>query len=304
MHCVERQRGAAVIVAMITVLIGASVAASVIASLDRSIDSVTGHQDQAQARLLARAAVDWARNVLADDRMRTAVDHPNEPWSVRIPPTPVGEAEVSGEIQDWSGRFNVNDLAPGGKPNPQTASEFKRLLTALGVDPVEAAALTSRLSGWISFDPQTPSSTPVFAPEGPERMRRPLMDVSELAAIPGFTSELVSRLATVAVAVPAPTRVNVNTAPAEVIFAITSDLDLNGARVLVAERERAWFRDVADFSLRLPAGAEASEPGRLDVRSRHFLVTGRSRYGVAVVRMEVLLDRNDIWPNILWQRIL
>lgn len=289
---------------MITVLIGASVAASVIVSLDRSIDSVTGHQDQAQARLLARAAVDWARNVLADDRMRTAVDHANEPWSVRIPPTPVGEAEVSGEIQDWSGRFNVNDLAPGGKPNLQTASQFNRLLTALGVDPVEAAALTSRLSEWISFDPQTPSSAPVYAPGGPERMRRPLMDVSELAAIPGFTSELVSRLATVAVAVPAPTRVNVNTAPAEVIFAITSHLDLNGARVLVAERERAWFRDVTDFSLRLPAGAEASAPGRLDVRSRHFLVTGRARYGVAVVRMEVLLDRNDIWPNILWQRIL
>jgi general secretion pathway protein K len=39
------------------------------------------------------------------------------------------------------------------------------------------------------------------------------------------------------------------------------------------------------------------------VQSRFFLVTGRARRGVAMVRMEVLLDRNETWPDIVWQRI-
>nr|MBL8457457.1 general secretion pathway protein GspK [Zoogloeaceae bacterium] len=77
MPCADfaRQRGAAIILALLTVMLAAAIAAATIASLGRSIDSSTGLQDQAQARRLARGAADWARNVLADDGMRTTVDH-------------------------------------------------------------------------------------------------------------------------------------------------------------------------------------------------------------------------------------
>lgn len=308
MPCAEatRQRGAAVILALITVMLAATIAAATIGSLGRSIDSSTGLQDQSQARMLARGAADWARNVLADDSMRTTVDHLGEPWAVKVPPTPVGDAEVAGEIQDWSGRFNLNNLAPEGKPDLIVAAQFARLLEALGIDNARATALSDALLGWISGNADPASGTGqsrARVAAGLQAPLGPLADLGELRHLDGMDDALLQRLGEVAVALPSPSKVNINMAPAEVIFALTSDLDMNAARVLVAERERAWFRDVADFSARLPYGASASAPGGLDVRSRHFLVTGRARYGVAVVSMEVLLDRKETWPEILWQRI-
>lgn len=306
MRYADSQRGTAILLAMVTVMISAGIAASVLASLGRSLDSASGRDDQLQARLLARGAVDWARNVLADDRMRTAVDHPKEPWAVRVPPTPVGEAEVGGEIQDWSGRFNLNNLAPHGEPDAAAAAAFVRLLEAVGVGTGEAQRLTARLVERIAYAAAAAAQpgTGAGPVPTPRTGARALVDVAELSAIPGFTPELVARLAEFAAALPAPSRINVNTAPAEVVFALTSGLGLDGARVLVAERERAWFRDLADFAARLPPGAQAADATRLDVQSRFFLVTGRARRGVATVRMEILLDRNETWPDIVWQRIL
>ena len=297
---------------MITVLVCAGVAASVIASLGRSIDNAAGRQDQAQARLLARAAADWSRNVLADDRMHTAADHLREPWAVRVPPTPVGDAEVSGEIQDWSGRFNLNNLAPDGRAAPEAVAAFERLLSTLDVGPVQAQRLGTALVDWIATPDEDDSPRrPGGAAQLPGLDRRaalaprgPLAEIGELRNVPGFDDALIERLRELVVSVPAPSRINLNTAPPEVIFALVPGLDLNTARVLVAERDRSWYRNLADFTSRLPPGAEPPDASTVDVRSRHFLVTGRARYGNAMVRMEVLLDREQTWPEILWQRIL
>jgi general secretion pathway protein K len=297
------QRGAAVILAMITVMLCATIAAAALGDLGHSIDSAAGRQDQGQARLLARAAADWARNVLADDAMRTTVDHSGEPWAVRVPPTPVDEAEVSGEILDWSGRYNLNNLVIDGKADPDAAVQFARLLGALGIHPVRATRLSVNLLDWITpLDPDSDGGTP--RPDKTRPPRGPLLDIGELTLIPGYDAALVEQIAAFAVALPAPSRINVNTAPAEVLAAITDGIDINVARVLVAERERAWFKDIADFSVRLPEGAQPARGARIDVKSQYFLVTGRASHGSAMVRMEVLLDRQQSWPEILWQRIL
>ena len=34
------------------------------------------------------------------------------------------------------------------------------------------------------------------------------------------------------------------------------------------------------------------------------IVTGRARFGVSMVRMEVLLDRSQNWPTVVWQKLL
>jgi len=307
----RRQRGAAILIALVAVIVAVSISASLIASLGRSIDSASGRQDQAQARLLARGAADWARNVLADDIKRTSVDHLREPWTVRVPPTPVNsgllDGEISGEIVDWSGRFNVNNLAPAGVPDETARQEFTRLLNALGISAGQAEQLALALQDWISTKTteqaatgsRSRSAAGVIAP------RSALADINELRHLSGFSAMLIDQLRPYAVAVPAPSKINVNTAPAEVLVALVPTLSLDTARVLVAERDRAWFKDTADFFSR--AGQESlsgQAQERVDVVSRYFLVTGRASQGKAMVRMEILLDRLAIWPEIVWQRIL
>jgi general secretion pathway protein K len=61
---------------------------------------------------------------------------------------------------------------------------------------------------------------------------------------------------------------------------------------------------VADFSARLPASVQNPDTEGLATKSTYFLATGRASFGVSMVRMEVLLDRSQNWPTIVWQKLL
>ncbi|MBR0565819.1 type II secretion system minor pseudopilin GspK [Azoarcus sp. L1K30] len=298
--CAERarQRGAAVVLALLTVTLAAVLAASVLADVGYAIEAVSGRRDQAQSQRLARAAVDWARQVLAQDGRESNVDHGQENWTVRIPATPLGDdaqdGTVAGEIVELSGRFNINELAPEGVANVAAGERLQRLLTRIGEPPETARALTQTLTRWIAAGP---------AADGDPAPHAPLVAVDEVAAVVGIDPSLWHRLQPFITAVPTPSPINVNTAPAEVLSALVPGLDLNAARVLVAERDHAWFRDLADFGARLPAGASPPSGQLASVSSHHFLVTIHASYGVAVSRLEALLERRRIWPEILWYRI-
>ncbi len=307
-----RQRGAAVILALLTVALVAGLAAAAVGDLGVAMDQVTGRHDQAQARQLARGAVDWARNVLAEDARGSTVDHLGEAWAVQVPPTPVEEGELAGEIRELSGRLNLNNLVQADGPNALEIEQFRRLLGVAGVGDAEAVSLTAALLDWLDADdePRLPggAESSWYGAQTPPRRaaNSPLAAVAELTQIRGFSPELVARLTPFVAALPAGSRINVNTAPAEVLVAAAPGLGLDTARVLVAERGRAWFKDVADFEARLKSRSPDATPdiSRLATTSRHFLVTGRARFGVSMVRMEVLLDRSQNWPTIVWQKLL
>ncbi len=306
----RRQQGAAVILALLTVALVAGLAAASVGDLGVALDHVSGRHDQAQARQLARGAVDWARNVLAEDARSSTVDHLGEAWAVKIPPTPVEEGEVSGELQELSGRINLNNLAGSDGADIVEVEQFQRLLAVAGVADSDALDLVAALLDWLDADdsPRLPGGaesswygarTPPLRPAN-----APLAAVSELLQVRGFTPQLVARLTPLVAALPAGTKVNVNTAPPEVLAAAVPGLSLDAARVLVVQRGRAWFKDVADFKARLPSQELQPDTARLATTSRHFLATGRARFGVAMVRMEVLLDRSQNWPTIVWQKLL
>ena len=127
----------------------------------------------------------------------------------------------------------------------------------------------------------------------------------ELVQVPGFDAQLVARLKPFVAACPVlPTGTQCQYRLGRSAARDASGPALDAARILVAEQERAWFKDVADFNARLPEGVQGFDPAVADVRSRHIIATGRARFGLAVARMEVLLDRQQRWPTIVWQRIL
>lgn len=312
-HPLRRQKGAAVILALLTVTLVAGLAAAAVGDLGVAMDQIIGRHDQAQARQLARGAVDWARNVLAEDARTTQVDHLGEAWAVKVPPTPVEEGEVSGELQDLSGRINLNNLVQPDGPNLLELEQFRRLLSLVGIGEAEALNLSAALLDWLDTNdtPRLPggAESSWYGAQTPARRpaNGPLVAVSELTQVRGFTPDLVARLSPFVSTLPvgtASTRVNVNTAPAEVLAAAVAGLTLDAARVLIVQRNRAWFKDVADFSARLPASDVAPDTTTLATTSTYFLATGRARFGVSMVRMEVLLDRSQNWPTIVWQKLL
>jgi general secretion pathway protein K len=282
-------RGAALVLALLTVSFAAVIASAALADFGHSLEEVAARDDRAHARQLALAGVDWARHVLADDARTSAVDHPGEPWAMRIPPTPISgdatEGTIAGHIEDLSGRFNLNALAPASDPQGEHRARLARLIAHGGIDGARATALAAAVATELSA-------------------RAPVMfaDPLELRLLPGFDEALVARLTPWVAALPPPTRINVNSAPPEVLAAIVDGLAPQAARTLIAARGRGWWRNGGDFAASLPDGATRPPARLVDVRSRHFLITVHAARGVAVTRLEALVEREQAWPTLLHTR--
>ena len=307
---VRRQGGAALILAILTVALVAALAAAVVGDYGAAVASLSGRHDQAQARQLARGAIDWARNVLAEDKRTSQIDTTSEAWATRVPPTPVEEGEVAGELEDLSGRFDLNSLVQQGVAAPDQVAAYESLLAELGFDSSQAIGLAQSLVDWLDNDDQTAgplgAEAAWYALQTPPRRpaNAPLVDVDELTLVRGYDAGVLAALRPYVTALPQPAPLNVNTASAEVLAAMLPSLGLNNARIMAAQQQSAPFKDIADFQARLPQAGITVSNTRFAVVTRYFLASGRARFGEATTRMQVLLDRQDIYPLIVWQKIL
>ena len=280
----KNQRGVAVVLAMGVVALAAIAAAAMLASQSTWARHAELAAEHMQAQALVHAGVDWARALLSDDRRVSNVDHLGEPWALRLPPVPVDNGQLAGQIDDQQAAFNLNNVVRNGVVSPAQLAQFHRLLEILGLPDALAGALTS----WL----RPPDSAPA----------RTLMDVAELALVSGFDAAARTRLRPFVTALPRFTAVNVNTASPEVLAAVIEGLDLDGARELAAQRSRAYFRNRADFIARLPPGAVA---GGNDVAtsSDFFLASVRVTIGAAQARGTALLAREAAgWPAVVWRK--
>ncbi len=300
----KRQRGVAIVLAMGVVALAAIAAAAIMVSQSTWARQVELTTDHIQARSVLLAGADWARAILADDRRVSNVDYLGEPWALKLPPLPVENGELLGRIEDQQGKFNLNNVVTQGKVNVVQLAHFSNLLATLGLP----AELADALADWIDADnqpqPRDGAEDAYYLTLDPPYLaaNQPLVDVEELSLVRGFDDNVRARLRPYVSALPTATPVNVNTAPAEVIAAVIDGLDLGGAQLLVAQRDRAYFRSTGDFLRRLPRGAEASASD-ISVSSNYFMATLRVTIGGAQARGKALLARGASgWPAVVWRK--
>lgn len=301
------QRGVAIVLAISVVALATLVATAIMVSQSTWARQLELNAEHVQARAVLQAGADWARAVLADDRRVSNVDYLGEPWSLRLPPMPVENGELVGQIDDQQGAFNVNNLVLDGKVNVAQLAHFRRLLAILGLPD----ALAYTLVDWIDADslpqPQGGAEDAFYLALDPPYLaaNRPLIDVAELALVAGFDANVRARLYPFVSALPGSTAINVNTAPPEVLAAVVDGLDLGAAQAMVAQRDRVYFRDTGDFSNRLPRGAAAAAGGGISVSSDYFMATLRVTIGGAQARGKALLARTGSgWPVVVWRKYL
>ena len=299
----SRQQGVAIITAILIVALAASTASFIAWQQHLWIRQAENLQDQAQARAVARAGVDWARALLADDLRQNAVDHLGEDWALGVAGMPVEEGNISGNLSDQQGLFNLNNLVRDGRASELEVEKFRRLLRLLELP----AELADAVADWIDADSDTRQ------PGGAEDIdylrlepayraaNRPLTEVDGLIRVHGFDETTVKRLRPFVTALPRTTDLNVNTAPAEVLSAVIADLTLGEARGLVEARKAAHFKDKADFRARLPEHVKQLREDDVNVRSQYFLATSRAAFGRVRVGFRALLERDGAaWPRVLW----
>ncbi|MEM7501936.1 MAG: type II secretion system minor pseudopilin GspK [Pseudomonadota bacterium] len=246
-HPRRRERGVALITALIVVALATIVAADL--AWDNALDvrrtRMLLYRDQAVQ--VALGAESWVASILRQDLEDTDSDHLGEIWASDLPPLPIDGGEVFGVIEDLQGRFNLNNLIDGdGGIHEPSLEQFRRLLAALELDPRFAGLAADWLD--TDADAEFPDGAEDSIYTGivpPYRTANQLLSSpSELAALEGMDKITFDTLAPHVTALPGRTDINVNTATPWVLQSLDENLSFGDVEGLVSERETEGFADV------------------------------------------------------------
>ena len=301
----HRDRGSAVILAMVLAALAAVVAVTVLADQQRWARTVEHRRDQVQAQALAMAGVQWAREILDDAVSHSpSIDHLGQPWALPLPPIPLENGEIRGSITDAQARLNVNALGTDGIAADTTMRRIVRLFAALG----GPAPAIDAIADWIDADDTRRAAGAEDAYYGARpapglTANQPVTRIGELADVKGVDSGRLAAVAPFLTAlVPANTPVNLNTAPPEVLSALLDGASGESVATIVAGRTQKPFTTIAEFRARLPSGTTLRGDDALAVRSDYFYATIVARQGSTIATARALLHRSaGAWPEIVWQ---
>jgi general secretion pathway protein K len=313
-HRRHAMRGAALLTAMVIVALVATLSATLVWQQWRAVQVETAERGRAQAHWILIGAMDWARLILREDaRSSSGIDHLGEPWAVPLAEAQLSsflaadrsntateadpgiDAFLSGGIRDAQSRYNLRNLT---LPDPEAAAAetrvLARLLESVGAKaelatvvftnlrralppPVSASGPGGTQTGATTPDPLTP-----LVPARLDQVRWLGLDAATLAKLSPYVTWL-----------PTVTPVNLNTAPREVIAAVIDGLDLGSADRLVSARQRDPFKSVDDALTWLPPGTVIA-PGRVDIKSSHFEISGRLRLDDRIVEEHAWVLRRGV----------
>jgi general secretion pathway protein K len=296
----RRQRGAALLVAMIILTLVTTIAAGMVWQQWRAIQVEAAERARTQSAWILTGALDWARLILREDLKpgSVPVDHLGEPWAVPLAEARLSsflaadrdnaaddggpEAFLSGEITDANAKYNLSNLMPGaeGKPNTVQIEAFRKLCEYVSV----AGSSCDRIVEGI----QSASLGSADAPIMPKR-------VDQLAWL-GVDAGDLKRLEPYVTLLGAPSPINLNTASKEVIAAVTG-ASLSGAGRLVQSRQQDPLTSMENAGDLLDLPKDAPQRGQLPtvaaIKSNYFEVQGQVRLGDRVLRERSLVYRAD-----------
>jgi general secretion pathway protein K len=299
------QRGAALLMAMLTVTLVATFAAAAMWQQWRSIEVEQAERARVQSAWILTGALDWARLILREDGRAGGPDYLSEPWAIPLEEARLStflaaekgvasadagdgdnamDAFLSGQIVDLQSLLNVSNLVDNGNISQSWLRSFTRLFDLLGLPPAQLATLAENLR--FAADTSAANRSSALAPLMPQR-------VEQLGWL-GLAPETVAALQPYVTLLPAATPVNLNTAKAEVIYAAIDGISLGDAQRLVAARDRAPLRNLADAAKLLGRSVADLGTGQVGFASGFFESRGRLRLGQIVVEERSVLRRVGI----------
>jgi general secretion pathway protein K len=220
----SRQRGIALLVAIMLVALGTIIAAAIAYE-----NAMTARRSSAtfaldESVLVAEAAESLAafglREVWRSDRNHTYI---GQGWDKPVGPVEVvPDVMLTASLEDMQGRFNLNNLVKtDGQVDQVQFVAFEQLLASLGIEPKWAGYVVD----WI--DPDIMPTNPEGAEDSVYLGQTPpyrtanmyITSTSELLALPGFGHDRYRKLEPFVTALPYGTALNLCTAPGAVLDA-------------------------------------------------------------------------------------
>ncbi len=311
-----RQRGAALLMAMVIVTLVSTIAASMVWQQWRAVQVEGAERVRSQAAWVLAGALDLGRHFLSDDARRyPGWDDLTEAWATPLPETRLSaflaadennnssddnsvEAFMSGGVTDAQSKFSIRNLVEGGDGGikAEQVKALARLCDNVGVPSGVANQLADALSR---------ATLAAMATAGDATAMSKIGGQSGLASAPllpqrfddlvwlGIDAATLERLRPYVSVLPAEATnvtVNVNTAPKEVMAAVIPKLDLGTAARAVQARARKPFHSLTEFQAIIGQGF-STEGVFLDVGSSYYEVVGRLRYEDFVIEQRHLVQR-------------
>ncbi|HSW23783.1 MAG TPA: type II secretion system minor pseudopilin GspK [Burkholderiaceae bacterium] len=293
----RRSRGAALLIAMSLLVLVTTLAAGMVWQQHRAIQVEAAERSRTQSAWILNGALDWARLILREDaRSNQGFTALSEPWA-----TPLAEARLStflatdkdhnedsgpdaflsGSIVDLQSRYNLRNLVDANKVVEAELLALQRLCEAAGAPTDTAPRIAEGLrAAWAGGDAQGAA-----APLVPRT-------VAQLQWL-GVDPAVLERLEKFIVLLPIRTTVNLNTADAEVIAAVSPGLDAGAAQALVQARQRGAYKTFAIAQGRV-SPPTLLDPKNVGVTSSYFEVRGRLRLDERALEERSIVERRGL----------
>jgi len=260
----SRQRG----VALISVLLVLSLALLLVGGMLRShrllLHSSAQQLQQIELRQLGLAGEAWALAVLEGSALKPSgpVDL-SQDWARLKPAFDVADAQLHIDIEDLSGRLNLNALLAQGQIDRVTLGRWTRLLELLDL------------------------------PSLPLPQVGAVQELSQLRLMPGVDAQVLRRLEPWVALLPREARLNINTAP-QLLLMTLEGMEAGPAEALVRQRALNPYASVQAFtSDPLLSGSGLSSHG-LGVSSRWFRISVSVIHAGSRLRLASDIERDPV----------
>ncbi|MBP5989758.1 MAG: type II secretion system minor pseudopilin GspK [Piscinibacter sp.] len=299
----RRQRGAALLTALIIVTLVVTLAASMVWQQWRAVQVETAERARMQSSWILQGALDWARLILREDARSGRPTALTEPWATPLAEARLStflaadknnnaeddgpEAFLSGSISDAQARFNLANLVDAsGKLSQPDLEALERLCQTVGL----ATDVATRIATGLRDAQAAGTGSNGNAPLRPRTL-------AQLAWL-GLDAATITALEPYATLLPTRTPVNANTAAREVLAAVIKGLDLATAERLVQLRQRDPFKTLQAVETQIP-GLGPLNGQQVSVVSSYFEVRGRLRLDDRVLEQRSLVFRSGLDMQVL-----
>ncbi|WP_428313073.1 type II secretion system minor pseudopilin GspK [Hydrocarboniphaga sp.] len=297
----QRQRGIALITAILVVSIAVIAATAVLSAGSLAIQRTATLQETEKAWWYAIGVEAWVKTILQRDAKENKYDALTDIWAMPVDALPIENGVLAGRIVDEAGRFNLNNF---GVTDVAVRKEwldiFTRLFEQLKLDASLARPLSEAITDWIDAD-QNPTPydgaedneyLSIRAPGTPYRTANRLMQsITELMAVKGINKDIYAALLPYVSALPTTdVKINVNTAPEALVRALVDKPSTEMEQFL---RERAQKPAETDGELATKGiiVGQGAGAGRYSVSSSYFQLRADATIGSSHVAIYSLFYR-------------
>ncbi|MEO3357020.1 type II secretion system minor pseudopilin GspK [Acinetobacter haemolyticus] len=303
MRNIRSQHGVALLTILVMVALATILAATIAKRQSNSAENTGYLMRQNQSLLYAKSAeAFFAELLIQDNESGKNIDHLQESWAKPMPAFPVEDGYVSGRLVDESGKFNLNNLLQSdGSVDDSARRWFERLLQRVGLP----AELSQAVIDWQDSDDEPTGAMGAESNyyQGLEPAyltpNTKFHSIEELKLVRGFEGKNYDLIKNYISALPEPTKVNINTAPALLLASIDPRVDVNTVdQELKAKQANLTYFSSLDDLWKINAFSGIEEQNKTDAAA--WLDT-KSDYFTALIEV-VLSERKRQFTSAIYRK--